>query len=180
MAIEKDLWKIFARKVSAAADCVGVISTLCALVVYGVAAIAGAERAWAYGVAAFGLIGALEVFHSQRKTELNKRCEPPRGITIGLASSVGGWIDKSRIHQKFEHGGCQFFTFGSADKSPVPLAITDPLCPTCQRKLGEVVEVRFPGRVNIRLQCACGFTKASRRTLEELLTEAADMAGVRK
>ena len=180
MVHEKGLWEIFTRKVATATDCVGVLSTLCALAIYGAAAIAGAERAWAYGVTAFGFIGALEVFHSQRKTELDKRCKSPGNVAVANFSSVGGWIDKSRIFEEFEHGGCQFFAFGSANKSPVPLAITDPLCPACQRKLGEVVEVRFPGRVKIRLQCACGFTKASRRTLAELLAEAADMAGLQR
>ena len=164
----------FKRALERAERAVGVITILSTLGVFGlVAAFSNTYFASWIAIGYFGLAGACEVFHVQRKAELQARIQVADNANallrqIGSAQKFG----KPVLLKQFNYGGFSFNGFG-LEQLPVAIGISQPLCPNCRHVLVESPLVRFPGLIRIKFSCLCGFQKRSPRTKNELMAEAA-------
>ena len=179
MEQEKSISDIILKRLEYAAKQVGAISACVSIALFGISNIffeAGTSLGIAIG--SFGLLGALEAFHIQTNSKLKERCHLPDANSL-LGSFTGKYPKwNPKVIQEFNHHGFGFRTIGF-DQLEIPIGISNPLCPACHKPIcSESVECKFPGRVAIRLQCSCGFSVASDKTIAEIKEEASAMGGV--
>ncbi|MCE7520356.1 hypothetical protein LZG37_19645 [Halomonas titanicae] len=130
-------------------------------------------------LAAFGLVGALEIYNRQKEAQAiqlrqSRRREIDGDRLFRVADTNPSWRPK-QLHE-ITHGGLKWNAVGFQEL-PVPLAVTGPLCPRCSHKLAETIEVSFPGRLTINVFCMCGFKTRLNKPVDALHEEVSQMVG---
>jgi len=164
--------------VDRAARATGVLTALSALGVFGFAsAIIDPKFGFYLAIGSFGVFGAIEVFHRQSKEELQRRSAPSRANKLfeDMLSNKPKW--QGKMIESFEYEGVLFNVLGF-DQLPIPLGLSRPLCPQCNKPIIEKKSVKFPGRVQIDLECTCGYEKRLKHTISEITERAADRANL--
>ncbi|MBU0809646.1 MAG: hypothetical protein KKD30_05415 [Gammaproteobacteria bacterium] len=177
---DNGIGNVISRTLEKAAQATGVLTGLITISALGFSTLtlAPAEAA-ALAVGVFGTVGAMEVFHRQRKAEAIERSQAMRPasnerLLLDIVVARPEW--QAKLFKQLNHGGLKWNAVGF-EQIPAPVAVTGPLCPTCGSHLAERFKVGFPGRMRITLLCDCGFTKNSRYFLHELKSEAHKLAG---
>lgn len=159
----------------------GTISALLATGIFGVGFIfLSASTALGLAVGTLGACGGVEAFHAQREAKLHQRCKASNidSLFFAILHKFPKWEPK--VIQQISHGVFRFNVIGF-EHLPTPLGLSEPICPACGHpNLAERAHCLFPGRIRIRLLCACGWTTISLQTIAELRAEAADMARLPK
>jgi hypothetical protein len=169
------MWELLTKHLDRTANAVGVFTLLLTV---GVSAISAnffeLKTALLIGLCFFGFSGALEVFHRQRKFDLETRNQP-----IDIHSIFENMLIKYKkvwhikTHKEFEYRGFHFRAIGFDEVPEGPVTIAGPLCPTCQGNLSVDTGTKFPGRHYITFKCLCGFSQKSTRTEPEIIKEVA-------
>jgi hypothetical protein len=169
------MWELLTKHLDRAANAVGVLTLLLTVGVFGISANFFEFRtASLIGLCFFGFSGALEVFHRQRKSDLDNRNQ-----SLDINSLFENMLIKYKkvwhlkIHKEFKYRGLLFRTIGFEEVPEGPVTIAGPLCPTCQGNLYAETETKFPGRHSITFKCLCGFSQKSDRTEPEIIKEVA-------
>jgi len=173
--MDDKLWDVITKHMDRAANAVGVLTLLLTTGVFGVCAlIFELKTAALSSFCFFGFSGALEVFHRQRKSDINKRNQP-----ININTLFENMLLKYReiwhlkIYKEFNYRCFLFRTIGFEEVPEGPITIAGPLCPTCKGNLSVEVGTRFPGRYKITFKCLCGFSQESDKTEPEIIKEVA-------
>ena len=178
--MDDNLWAVVSKHLDRAANAAGVLTLLLTAGVFGVFALFFEFKTAALSsFCFFGFSGALEVFHRQRKAELNQRNQPIDINSIFekmLIKSKNTWHIK--VHKEFNHSGFLFRTLGFEEVPEGAVTIAGPLCPTCHDHLFVEVGTRFPGINQITFKCLCGFSQKSDKTESEIIKEVAQLSGV--
>ncbi len=164
---------------SRAANQVGTMTILASVAAFGLARMF-LEFPAAAGAACFvlGVVGLVEAFHVKRKAHLIERAKLSgvNAVFNGLFHARQDW--NPMVLKQFTHGGFQFNAVGFKEL-PMALSVSKPACPACgSHNLLEIAECSFPGRITIDLRCACGYAASSKKTIAELMKEAAQLAGL--
>lgn len=171
------------RILARALESAGLITVFLTLGAIGVAALIGGpgKAPWA-GLAAFGLVGAIEVIHRQTQANIEKLCDTAymdrnEEILFAIAEKNPGW--NPVVFKEFKHGGFlwQAVRF---EKYPIAFAITGPYCPRCGNNLTERLEVLFPLRTRRLAICTCDYTAIAKLPFKVLKNEAHQLSGPTK
>jgi len=126
-----------------------------------------------------GLAGCLDVLRRQAHLKLDERSKPIKkiGLTLETMARGGVLIELLDRTQEKEYGGFYFRLFRTK-QLPVPVGVSDPLCPICKNELLESTRILFPARVRIEFSCPCGFKKQSKFTSPELTQQVIKLTGM--
>lgn len=155
--MERSVLAAAARALERAIGAAGVKTGLLTLGVFGLAAALFPIRtAGALAVAVLGFAGALEVARREAETHIEQSRQFTHPPTFFAALDCHPrW--RAQVLDQFEYGGLRFNTIGF-EEMPIPLAVSEPLCPACQRQVHFITVLRFPVRPETRAVCPwCGW-----------------------
>lgn len=172
-----ELLDIIKKALNKIIDNIGIFSILSTIFVFGISSIFfNLGFSISLFFVALSLAGFLELFHMQRKTEINKR----RQVLYDRFSLFDSFISSKKkifypeMIKEFTYNNLSFRLIGFEDV-PGPITISGPFCPRCKADVLESVVFKFPGRTKIFFKCICGFSNQSKKTKEEIVNEIAQL-----
>lgn len=152
---------------------------LSTFIVFGLSSIfIGVVAAIPMSIIYFGLAGLLDFFHQQGSAKLDRRRKSIRSYNITHEAVIPtDSIVTFDISEPLNHCGF-YFLIQRIKTSPMPIAISFPLCPACHSKLLEVDRIIFLGHIRIKFICKCGFNGKSLYTTEELIEQVIKLTGM--
>lgn len=166
--IPSEIKNVIIKTIDRATNAVGVITILSTLAVFGITTLIwGMNVSTWISIFYFGMSGICEVFHIQRKSDLNKRLANVYDNDLVSKLAFAKRVGDAKVLEQVTYRGLLFNAIGF-EKLPVTIGVSRPLCPKCKHSIIMDANVRFPGRIKIRYFCICGFEEFGRLTIDEM------------